>query len=482
MAAGLLPIAIALPLLGALLVPLLPVRWGARLALLLLAAGNLLAVTIELAVYHAGTALLQPVGGLVLRADGLAAAMLGVAALVTGGVALYARPEFGMQETRAARAFWGLLLAVWAAMALVVLGSDLFSLALALELLMLASVPLVCLDGKPGTVAAALRSLLFGLLGSALILLGCALLHAAYGTLDILALAGLVRADPATILACALMTAGLLAKTALFPLHLWLPAAHGGASAAVSAVLSALVVKAAFIVLLRLWFGAAPALLPAIDQLLAALGAAAILFGSLVAVRQARLKLLVAYSTVAQLGYLFLVFPLVAATTPSLGALAWTGATLQAVSHAFAKSAMAMAVGLLAQAHGHDRIAGLGGAARTMPLTVIAFGLGGLSLMGMPPSGGFVAKWLLLRAAVESGQWWWSLVIVGGGLLTGGYVYRVLAAVLAGAESGPAVRPPAAETREAIALGLALVSVLLGFVPLGSFGLVQIGRLGLGAP
>ena len=112
------------------------------------------------------------------------------------------------------------------------------------------------------------------------------------------------------------MTAGLLAKTALFPLHLWLPPAHAGAPAAASAVLSALVVKASFVLLLRLWFGAVPALPPAVAPLLAALGAAAILVGSLVALRQARLKLLVAYSTVAQIGYLFLIFPLVAGGHP----------------------------------------------------------------------------------------------------------------------------------------------------------------------
>ncbi|TDH60575.1 NADH-quinone oxidoreductase subunit J [Dankookia rubra] len=469
----LLPLAIGLPLLGALLAPLLPGRFAARFASLVCLLGNLAAVAIELAVYRGGTPLLQPIGGLLLRADGLAAAMLGTSAMVTGAVGLYARADHGD-----APAFWSLLLGVWAAMALVLLGTDLFSLAIALELLTFASVPLVCLDGRPGTVAAALRSLLFGLLGSALILLGCALLLGRTGTLDIQALAGLTRAEPATLLACALMTAGLLAKTALFPLHLWLPAAHGGASAAVSALLSALVVKAAFVVLLRLWFGAAPALLPAVAPLLAGLGGAAILVGSLVAVRQARLKLLVAYSTVAQLGYLFLAFPLVVATTPALGAFAWTGAVLQAVSHAFAKAAMAMAAGLLAAAHGHDRLDALGGAARAMPVTVIAFGLAGLSLMGMPPSGGFTAKWLLLRAAVESGQWWWSLVIVTGGLLTGGYVYRVLAAVQAPAEGGPAARPPGARGQEAIAMTLALISVVLGLVPLGSFGLVQIGRLG----
>ena len=107
------------------------------------------------------------------------------------------------------------------------------------------------------------------------------------------------------------MTAGLLAKTALFPLHLWLPPAHAGAPAPASAVLSALVVKGSFLIIVRLWFDVMPGLPgQAAMQILATLGAAAIVFGSVLALRQARLKLLVAYSTVAQIGYLFLMFPL----------------------------------------------------------------------------------------------------------------------------------------------------------------------------
>ena len=100
------------------------------------------------------------------------------------------------------------------------------------------------------------------------------------------------------------MTTGLLAKTALFPLHLWLPPAHAGAPAAASAVLSALVVKGSFFLVVRLWFDVMPGVvtLPS-AQLLATLGAGAILFGSVVALRQERLKLLIAYSTLAQIGY-----------------------------------------------------------------------------------------------------------------------------------------------------------------------------------
>ncbi|HEX5079661.1 MAG TPA: proton-conducting transporter membrane subunit, partial [Geminicoccaceae bacterium] len=380
----------------------------------------------------------------------------------------------GTAEARAPLAFWTLLLGVWAAMNAVLLGDDLFNLFVALELLTFSAVPLVCLDGRAETLRAALRYLLFALLGSVLYLLGVALLYGAYGTLDILLLAALVRPSPATLAAASLMTAGLLAKTALFPLHLWLPPAHAGAPAPASAVLSSLVVKGSFLVIVRLWFDVMPALSSqAAMQILAALGAAAILFGSVLALRQARLKLLIAYSTVAQIGYLFLMFPLAASAAAQAGA--WTGGVLQAISHACAKAAMFMAAGLIAQAAGHDRIAGLAGIGRALPVTVLAFGLGGLSLMGLPPSGGFMAKWLLLRASIDAGQWWWGLVVVAGGLLTGGYVFRVLEPALA--ESGRARIAPVAHEGEMVALALAVLSMALGLVPFASLGLLQIGRL-----
>jgi formate hydrogenlyase subunit 3/multisubunit Na+/H+ antiporter MnhD subunit len=228
--------------------------------------------------------------------------------------------------------------------------------------------------------------------------------------------------------------------------------------------------------LLRLWFVVLPvALTMAVAPILAALGAAAILFGSVVALRQARLKLLVAYSTVAQIGYLFLAFPLMAGTTSEIAARAWMGGALQCISHAFAKTAMFLAAGVIVKALGHDRIADLNGAGRVAPLSVLTFGLAGLSLMGVPPSGGFTAKWLLLQAAIDSGQWWWALIIVGGGLLTGAYVFRVLAGSLAGQDMPVTAVGPVDVTQERVALGLAVISVVLGLMPLASFGLLRIG-------
>ena len=266
----LLVLAIVLPVAGVLLSLVLGGRHAERIALGLMPAGLGVAVAIAVLLWRSGKPLVYILGGfapplgIALRADGFSAVMLVTAALVISAAGFFARANFGtpqgMTEARAPLAFWMLLQALWAALNIVFLGGDLFNLYVALELLTFAAVPLVCLDGRPETLAAALRYLLFALFGSVFYLLGVALLYGAYGTLDIVLLAARIHAEPAVWVAAGLMTAGLLAKTALFPLHLWLPPAHANAPAAASAVLSALVVKASFFLIVRLWFNVLPAL------------------------------------------------------------------------------------------------------------------------------------------------------------------------------------------------------------------------------
>ena len=413
----------------------------------------------------------------------MSAALLVVTALIIPAASLFARANFetppGVSEARAPLVFWIMLQAIWAALTLLFLGHDLFNLYVGIELLTFAAAPLVCVSGKPETLAAALRYLLFALCGSIFYLLGAALFYGTYGTLDLALLSERVQSVPPVWLAAALMTAGLLAKTALFPLHLWLPPAHANAPAGASAVLSGLVVKGSFFVVVRLWFTVLPALtFGAASAFLATLGSGAILFGSVIALKQPRLKLLVAYSTIAQIGYLFLIFPL-AAGSHAWSADGWTGGFMQVMSHAFAKAAMFLAAGLIAEALGHDRIAGVRGAGRAMPMTILALGLAGLSLMGLPPSGGFGAKWLLLRASIASGQWVWALVILAGGLLAAGYVYRILSKALFG--EAITLKAPPKRSREAIALALAILAVALGFAPQGFFDFLRIGRPALTA-
>jgi formate hydrogenlyase subunit 3/multisubunit Na+/H+ antiporter MnhD subunit len=240
--------------------------------------------------------------------------------------------------------------------------------------------------------------------------------------------------------------------------------AHANAPAPVSAALSALVVKAAFYLVLRLWLDVFDVVVtPAAATLLGTLGAAAVLWGSWQAWRAERLKLLAAYSTVAQLGYLFLFLPLLLATPTGVSRDVVFGAmVLFALSHGFAKSALFLGAGVIQQHAGHDRIAKLGGTARALPVTTFVLALAGVALVGLPPSGTFLAKWQLLSTAIAVGQWLWLPVVGIGSLLAGAYVFRVLGHAFGPGEGIGTVL--AWGRAELPALLLALVAtLLLGF-------------------
>jgi formate hydrogenlyase subunit 3/multisubunit Na+/H+ antiporter MnhD subunit len=323
------------------------------------------------------------------------------------------------------------------------------------------------LSGGRAALVGAIRYLFVSLLGSLAYLLGVALLYHAFGSVDMATLAGRMTPVPAAWVALGLMGAGLLLKTALFPLHFWLPPAHTSAPSPVSAVLSALVIKASFYILLRLWimlFG--PFAGDGVAAFLGFLGAAAILWGSIQALRQKRLKLLVAYSTVAQIGYLFLAFPLAS----------WNATMVLLLSHALAKSAMFLAAGNFLNFGGHDRIADLDRIVQRLPLSAFAFALAGVSLMGLPPSGGFIGKWLLLEAALAQGRWDLVAVMLLGGLLAAAYVFKVLGKSFTQADITHTHQPKAIPVRmEWVALILACGAILLGFAGTPLLSLLEIG-------
>jgi multicomponent Na+:H+ antiporter subunit D len=358
------------------------------------------------------------------------------------------------------------------------LAADLFNLYVTLELLGLSAAALGALTGTREAVAANLRYLLVGLLGSMTYLLGVALLYTGLGTLDIGLAAASLEPGPLAGTAFALMVGGLLLKAALFPLHFWLPPAHANAPAPVSAALSALVVKAAFYLVLRLWldlFGATVTL--GAGTLLGVLGAGAVLWGSWRALRAERLKLLAAYSTVAQMGYLFLFFPLLAAVAdPAARADLIAAAVLLALTHGFAKAGLFLSAGLLQKAAGHDRINELGPATQALPGVTLAVALAGVALIGLPPSGTFLGKWILISQAIDSGQWWWVPVIMAGTLLAAAYIFRVLAGAFGlGPDPGESLKPEPMGPPVILRPGAALQ--LPGLV----LGLIAVAILGLGA-
>lgn len=483
---------ICVPLVGAILAFVLPGRFAAVIGVAFALATAVLGGHAAVAVWRDGPQrhLLGGWGaplGIELYLDGFNALMIAMTAVVAGLISIAAVGYFRHPQHAPAAAahprpwlpryaFWPLWLMLWAAMNIAFLSADLFNLYVALELVGLAAVALMVVGGGTAVLTAAMRYLLVSLLASLGYLLGVAILYAQFGALDIYLLAPHVEAEPTTWIAMSLMTAGLMLKTALFPLHFWLPPAHSSAPAPVSAALSALVVKVSLYLLLRLWFELFPELLsPAIGQLVGVLATAAIVGGSVQAILQRRLKMLVAYSTVAQLGYVFLLVPLmIPRTAGGVWAFhAWAGGMYHLLSHALAKAAMFLAAGCVMMSIGSDRIRHFRGMAHALPLTTFAFGLAGVSLMGLPPSGGFTAKWFMVSTAIDTGQWWWAIVLLGGGVLTAVYIFLVLR--YAFLPPTPPAFAPVPKMLEVTALLLALLALAIGFRAAEPFELLEMG-------
>jgi multicomponent Na+:H+ antiporter subunit D len=236
-----------------------------------------------------------------------------------------------------------------------------------------------------------------------------------------------VAAERPILVAAGFITIGLALKAAVFPLHAWLPNAYTYAPHAVTVFLAACGTKVAIYVLLRFDFFVFQQNLTGHDvkfaYFLMPLAVAAILVASAIAVFERNLKRLLAYSSVAQIGYILLGASLV-------NQAGLTASILHMFNHALAKGALFLAVACLGLRLTSLRLADLAGAARCMPWTMAAFVLGGLSLIGVPGTAGFVSKWFLILAALDEGILGVGLVvaIVISSLLAVAYVLRVVEA------------------------------------------------------
>lgn len=407
--------------------------------------------------------------GINLYVDGLSFLMLAITALVGTATSIYATKYFTLESVTW---FWPIWLFMIAALNALFLSQDIFNFYVTLELIGLASVALTALSNTKESLTGATRYLLVTLLGSLAYLLGVALLYHGFGSVDLTNLSKKIESIPVVWAAMGLMSAGLLLKSALFPLHFWLPPAHASAPTPVSAVLSALILKASFYILLRLWlylFSAVGDLY--LEVLFGLLGSVAILWGSIQALLQTRLKLLIAYSTVAQIGYLFVAFSLAIGGMP----LAWNAVVYLMLSHALAKSAMFLVAGNLLHFSGHDRIVDLDRIAQRLPLSTTAFALAGVSIIGLPLSGGFVAKWFLLEASLMNENWGYTIIIIIGSLLAAGYIFKVLGFAFTEA-SVPHEAKVISPYMEWAPLALSIMAIIVGFFAIPLLSLVNTGN------
>ncbi|HZM35039.1 MAG TPA: monovalent cation/H+ antiporter subunit D family protein [Burkholderiales bacterium] len=313
---------------------------------------------------------------------------------------------------------------------------DAFNLFVFMEIASLSSYVLIALGRDRRALLASYQYLMLGTIGATFYVIGVGMLYLATGTLNIADLAARLPqvADARAVLAAlAFVTVGVSLKLALFPLHLWLPNAYAYAPSAVTAFLAATATKVSVYVLLRFYFtifGAELVVggLPE-EEVLLVLSLAAIATASLVALWQADLKRLFAYSSVAQIGYITLGISM--ASPAGL-----TAAVAHLFNHGITKGAIFLLLGgvvLRAGRAGFDRVQGLG---QRMPLTSLGIVLAGLSLIGIPGTAGFISKWYLVLGAIEAGRWWLAGFIVATSLIAVAYVWRFVEAAYL-APAGP---------------------------------------------
>jgi len=367
--------------------------------------------------------------GIEYRVDAFNALLLLIIAAVSAVVTVYARLSIA-HEIPADRVnfFYGLWLLFFAGLLGVTVSGDVFNVYVLLEVSSLAGYSLVAMGKYLDRRAlwASINYLFLGSIGASFFLLGIGYLYSATGTLNMADLSERLRSlhDSRTVVtAFVFLLVGLGIKMALFPFHIWLPGAHGYAPPIVSALLSGVAIKVGAYVMVRLLFSVLGIefgfeTLPT-RPILLAFSSLAILGGSYLAIRQSSLKRLLAYSSVAQIGYITLGFTL--ANEDGL-----TGSFIHIFNHALMKSGLFLIAGIVVYRLGTSELAALRGLGRRMPFTMAGFTAGGLGLIGTPLTAGFVSKWYLVAAAIERGQSFLAAVILLGSLLAVVYVWRVV--------------------------------------------------------
>jgi len=448
------------PLAAMLVTFVAPPRWRRALALPAMLAWPLLLLMLSVEIARSGAFGLvfggwMPPLGIAWRLDALGLILLWVHALV-GLAALPAAWHRFAPETSGSGAFWPLWLVLGSGINLALLAADLFNLYVALELITLAAVALIAIEDSIAALGSAMRYLLLGVLGSLMYVLGVGLVYAETGSL---ALPG-PGAGAVNATALVLMLIGLMVKAAIFPLHVWLPGAYSSAPGAVAALLSAVVGKVALVAIWRIWFAHPVPGAETLALLLGLLGAVAMFYGALMAYLQTRLKLVIAWSSISQFGLFLLLLPLA-------NTAAFQGASFGLLGHGLAKAALFLAAANIVAVLGSDSIRHLPGLDRRMPIEALTLALAGVTLIGLPPSGGFTAKWMLLQSAWQQQGMLWLLLIALSGLVSAAYVFRILALTcfhpVRRAVDRTHPRPPLSVSLSALLLALA--SLLIGLYP-----------------
>jgi multicomponent Na+:H+ antiporter subunit D len=434
-AAHLPALQIVVPLVGALLSPLLrrgTTAWACALVVSWLMPLISIAMLWQVQQtgpisYHLGG--WAPPWGIEYRVDLLNAFVLVLVSIVGAAIMPFARRSVAHEIDGDKQAwFYTMYLLCLTGLLGITITGDAFNVFVFLEISSLATYTMIAMGKDRRAVLAAYQYLILGTIGATFYIIGVGFLYLVTGSLNIVDIAQRLgpaaAATPRPVLAAlAFMAVGISLKLALFPLHVWLPGAYAHAPSVATAFLAGTATKVAVYVLIRFFFsvfGVAISFqaLP-VTEVLLVLSVAAMFIASVVAVFEENTKRMLAYSSLAQIGYITLGISLANAS-------GLTGGIVHLFNHALMKTALFLSLGAVAYRIGSVKLTDLAGIGRQMPLTMAAFVVGGLAIVGVPGTAGFVSKWYLALGAFEKG--WWPLVflILASSFIAVVYIGRVV--------------------------------------------------------
>lgn len=367
-----------------------------------------------------------PPWGIEYRIDGLNAFL----AMLVSGIAVITLPyayKSVPQEVDTAKLplFYAAFLLCLTGLLGITLTGDIFNVFVFLEISSLSTYALIAMGRDRRALTAAYQYLILGTIGATFFLIGVGFIYAQTGTLNMADIsARLVDVqDTRTVhTAFAFIVIGVALKLALFPLHLWLPNAYTYAPNAITVFLASTATKVAVYVMLRMVltvFSTSFIAASIFNELFLVAGAAGVIVASLYAIYQQNAKRILAYSSVAQIGYMALGI--------GFGSmLGYTATVIHVFNHALMKAALFMGIGAIIYRVGSSRLTDMCGIGRKMPWTMVATIIGGLSLIGVPGTAGFISKWYLLSAALEQGHWSLAVLILVGSLLAVIYIWKIV--------------------------------------------------------
>ena len=377
--------------------------------------------------YHIG-GWVPPIG-IEYRVDALNAFVLVLITLISTIVAPYAYKSVGNEIPKEHHTLFyaAYLLCVTGLMGVVITG-DVFNVFVFLEISSLASYVLISLGSHRDkrALTSAFNYLIIGTIGATFFVIGIGLLYMVTGTLNMIDMAGLLegKSSSSTVRsAFAFIIVGVGLKLAIYPLHIWLPKAYTFAPSFITAFLAATATKVAIYILLRFMFTIfRPSFLEELNVLnfvILPLSIAAMIIASMIAIFQKDFKGLLAYSSIAQVGYILLGISIMSES-------GLTAAIIHLFNHGITKVALFMVAGAYVIKRGGSLLTNLQGAGFTMPWTSAATVVGCLSLIGVPGTAGFISKWILVEAAIENGKWPLAIVIIFSSLLAVVYCGRLI--------------------------------------------------------